>query len=128
MADINYSEPIDKISGTLSKKQTNNRIFIHRQKVFGKEFGCQIPGPRESYAYHIHQGPWSEGATQNRQLFQQALNSTTAELADPERNAYWKQLFLAQLKHPKKGQKQYVSFRGFVSASILAQLKTTQPE
>jgi hypothetical protein len=45
------------------------------------------------------------------------------ELSNPERAAYWQELFDQQFKYAKQGEKRYITLRGFVVAQLHKQLK-----
>ena len=80
----------------------------------------------QDVSYYRHEGKWSEGAQQNRALFQQAQLLAKEELNDPERIAYWQPLFEQQFKHPKDGEKHYSTLRGFVIAQLHQQIKNAE--
>lgn len=119
------SYPIDEIHGKLSShRDGGTRIPVARQKTFGRDAnGNLIQGPKELYAYRVHEGPWSPNVEAARSLFGQAQRQARAELADPERYAYWKTLFDEQINHPQPGKKRYSTILGFVSTQIQTLLR-----
>ena len=127
MSQTTFIAPVETIRGKLTGHRADDRVLVNRRKCYGKDAkGRPYYGPSETYIYHIHQGKWSEGAEQNRTLFQQVQEIVKQELSDPERIAYWQPLFEKQFKHPKHGEKHYATLRGFVIAQIHQQLKNVE--
>ena len=72
MSQTTFIAPVETIRGKLTGHRADDRVLVNRRKCFGKDAkGRPYYGPSETYIYHIHQGKWSEGAEQNRTLFQQ---------------------------------------------------------
>ena len=127
MSQTTFIAPVETIRGKLTSHRADDRVLVNRRKCFGKDAkGRPYYGPSETYIYHIHQGKWSEGAEQNRTLFQQVQEIVKQELSDPDRLAYWQPLFEQQREKPKQGEKHYGTLRGFVIAQIHQQLKNAQ--
>ena len=125
MSQTTFIAPVETIRGKLTGHRADDRVLVNRRKCFGKDAkGRPYYGPSETYIYHIHQGKWSEGAEQNRTLFQQVQEIVKQELSDPDRLAYWQPLFEGQHAKPKQGEKHYATLRGFVIAQIHQQLKS----
>ena len=124
MSQTTFIAPVETIRGKLTGHRADDRVLVNRRKCFGKDAkGRPYYGPSETYIYHIHQGKWSEGAEQNRTLFQQVQEIVKQELSNPDRLAYWQPLFEQQHAKPKQGEKHYATLRGFVIAQIHQQLK-----
>ena len=124
MSQTTFIAPVETIRGKLTGHRADNRVLVNRRKCFGKDAkGRPYYGPSETYIYHIHQGKWSDGAEQNRTLFQQVQEIVKQELSNPERVAFWQPLFEEQFRHPKQGEKHYGTLRGFVIAQIHQQMK-----
>ena len=101
MSQTTYIAPVETFTGKISSHNADGRITVSRRKCYGKDAkGRPIYGPGETYVYHRHEGKWSEGATNNRLLFQQVQTLAKQELSDPDRFAYWQPLFERQFKHP----------------------------
>jgi hypothetical protein len=127
MSQTTYIAPVETFTGKISSHNADGRITVSRRKCYGKDAkGRPIYGPGETYVYHRHEGKWSEGATNNRLLFQQVQTLAKQELSDPDRLAYWQTLFERQFKHPQPNQKRYTTLRGFVIAQLHQQLKSQQ--
>ena len=89
MSQTTYIAPVKTFTGKISSHNADGRITVSRRKCYGKDAkGRPIYGPSETYIYHRHEGKWSEGAQQNRALFQQAQLLAKEELNNPERIAY----------------------------------------
>ena len=127
MSKTTFIAPVETFTGKLTGHSADGRIIVSRRKCFGKDSkGRPFYGPSETYIYHRHEGKWSEGAIQNRNLFTQAQNIAKQELSNPDRLAHWKPLFEQQFRHPKQNEKHYTTLRGFVIAQIHQQLKENQ--
>ena len=88
MSQTTFIAPVETIRGKLTSHRADDRVLVNRRKCFGKDAkGRPYYGPSETYIYHIHQGKWSEGAEQNRTLFQQVQEIVKQELSDPDRLA-----------------------------------------
>ena len=134
MAQIKLDDPFAAIKGKISGKPSNGRLTITRQKRLGTDVnGDPILGPKETYTYNLHQGEWPEAIKRSRQIFAEAQKEARAQLSDPDRHAYWQQLFnehrqmsdraLAAANPPSK---RYSTLLGFTVAQIRKQLKNNQ--
>ena len=123
MSQTTFISPVENITGKLTSTP-DGRITVTRRKCYGKDAkGRPVYGPSETYIYHCHEGKWSEGAQQNRALFQQAQLLAKEELSDPVRVSYWQPIFEEQFLHPKQGEKHYSTLRGFVIAQLHKKLR-----
>ena len=128
MSQTTFISPVENMTGTLSSTR-DGRVTVTRRKCYGRDAKDRpIYGPSETYIYHCHEGKWSEGAQQNRALFQQAQLLAKEELSNPERMAYWQPLFEQQFQHPKDGEKHYSTLRGFIIAKMHEKLRTMSEE
>ena len=137
MAQINYIDPIESISGRLNKKK--KRIPIQRRKVFRDERGNVIGyGVNESYIVtqprDYKKNPPTDAEQANITTFQQAATRAKQELADPERRAYWTARWHAQLKKGEKDApispvthqpKIYLRLDKFVVSVLYRDIKTS---
>ena len=124
MAKIGLATPFDEMSGKLSS---------HEHIVMRTRYGRT-----EAYAYrHPYQGPISENRKPVIKAFSQAVKQCKTEMADPERLAFWQDLYARYTKLAKrntskanmqfvgtKTDKFYLTLRGFIIASISAQLRS----
>ena len=123
MSQTTFISPFENLTGKLTSTR-DGRVTVTRRKCYGRDAkGRPIYGPSETYIYHCHEGKWSEAATKNRELFQQAQLLVKQELSDPVRVAYWQPIFEHQFKHPIPGEKRYATLRGFIIAQMHAKLK-----
>ncbi len=123
MSQTTFISPVENMTGKLSSTP-DGRVTVTRRKCYGRDAkGRPIYGPSETYIYHCHEGKWSEAATKNRELFQQAQLLAKEELSNPVRVAYWQPIFEEQFLHPKQGEKHYSTLRGFIIAQMHAKLK-----
>lgn len=136
MAKLEPALPFDHFTGKLAK---NERIVMRTRY-----------GQVHSYAYrHPYTGPISENRKPIINAFKQAVAQCKIEMTDPERLAYWQKRYIqytrAAKRNParanaqfigspannasadttsaKKNDKFYVSLRGFIIASLSAQLR-----
>lgn len=124
MSQVTYMAPVEEVRGKLCENRGNDSVIVTRRKCYGKtKNGTPRLGPKEMYTYHLHKGKWSAGAEANRELFKLAQKQAIAEMKDPERLAYWQQLFEEQLDKPKKGEKQYIKLQCYIAAQLLIKLK-----
>jgi hypothetical protein len=129
MSQVTYMAPVDEVRGKLTNNRGNTSFIVTRRKCFGKtKNGTPILGPKEMYTYRKHQGKWSDGATNNRQLFKLAQQQAIAEIRDPERLAKWQTLFEEQLNHPKSNEKQYIKLQCYIAAQLLLKMKAENSE
>lgn len=124
MSQVTYMAPVNEVRGKLSLNRGNDSFIVTRRKCFGKtKNGTPILGPKEMYAYHKHQGNWSQGVTNSRQRFKLAQKQALDEMNNPERLTHWQILFQQQLDHPKPNQKQYIKLQCFITAQLLKAMK-----
>ena len=123
MAQVKLVKPVEEITGKINTpKAHDGGINVFRRKCFGTtKRGKKILGPKEVYIMHRHEGKWSAGATENRERFAELLKQAHAELKDPERKAYWQELFEEHWEHPTPGGKQYKMLSAFVVAKLKEQ-------
>ena len=127
MSQVTYMAPVEDVRGKITSNRGNNSVIVTRRKCFGKnKNGTPILGPKELYTYRKHQGKWSDGATNNRQLFKVAQQQAIAEMNDPEQLAKWQTLFEEQLEKPQPNEKQYVKLQCFITAQLLKTMKMEQ--
>lgn len=126
MARLELATPFDEMSGKLSRKEH----IVMRTRY----------GRTEAYAYrHPYTGPISENRKPIIQAFSQAVKQCKTEMSDPQRLAFWQDQYARYTKlarrNPAKANmkfigtdtdKYYLTLRGFIIASLTAQLKSTE--
>ena len=127
MAHIEPSLPFDHFSGKLSRKE---RIVMRTRN--GRTHAYAIKNP--------YTGPLAESRKRAISTFSQAVTLCKSEMLDPNRLAYWQDRYNQYLKAANKhvgranakflgttSDKFYSTLRGFIIASLSAQLKATNP-
>ena len=122
MAHIEPALPFDHISGKLSRKE---RIVMRTRN--GRTHAYAVKNP--------YTGPLAESRKRAISTFSQAVKQCKTEMSDPERLTYWQDRYLqysrAAGKHVGRANakflgttsdKFYITLRGFIIASISAQL------
>jgi len=137
MAHIEPALPFDHFSGKLSRRE---RIVMRTRN-----------GSTHAYAImHPYTGPLAESRKRAISTFSQAVKQCKIEMSDPERLAYWQDRYIEYSKaankhvaranakflgtslHPSasadshRSDKFYSTLRGFIIASLSAQLKVTE--
>ena len=123
MAKVEPSLSFDHFSGKLSRQ---DKIVLRTRN--GRTHAYAIMNP--------YTGPLAESRKQAISTFSQAVKQCKSEMSDPERLAYWQdrynQYTKAANKHLARANakfigntsvKYYSTLRGFIIASISAQLK-----
>lgn len=125
MAKVEPALPFDHFSGKLSRKE---RIVLRTRN--GRTHAYAITNP--------HTGPLAESRKRAISTFAEAVRQCKSEMSDPERLAYWQDRYLqyrkAANKHVERANakflgttsdKFYSTLRGFIIASLSAQLKAS---
>ena len=138
MAHIEPALPFDHFSGKLSRKE---RIVMRTRN-----------GRTHAYAIvHPYTGPLAESRKRAISTFSQAVTLCKSEMLDPERLAYWQDRYIqyckAANKHVPRANAKFIgthasssasantrssdefysTLRGFIIASLSAQLKAANP-
>ena len=127
MAKVEPALPFDHFSGKLSRKE---RIVMRTRN--GRTHAYAISNP--------YTGPLAESRKRAISTFSQAVTLCKSEMLDPERLAYWQDRYIQYRKAAQKhvaranakflgttSDKFYSTLRGFIIASLSAQLKATNP-
>jgi hypothetical protein len=123
MASVTPSLAFDHFSGKLSSKE---RIIMRTRN--GRTHAYAVSNP--------YTGPLAESRKRAISTFSEAVRQCKLEMQDPERLAYWQDRYLryrkAAAKHVGRANSQflgttsdkfYSTLRGFIIASLSAQLK-----
>ena len=124
MARLELANPFDEMSGKFSK---TDRIVMRTR--YGKT---------HAYAYrHPYTGPISENRKPIICAFSQAVKQCKVEMSDPQRLAYWQDLYAQYTKLAKRNtvkantkfvgtssDKYYLTLRGFIIAALSARLRS----
>lgn len=100
MAKTKYLDPIAYMTGRISNK--GRKPVISRHKIYRDENGQIIgEGPNESYVLkhprNYEKKPMKSGELKTTEAFRQAIEQFNLDKQNPERLAYWKNRFQAQL-------------------------------
>ena len=128
MAKVEPALPFDHFSGKLSR---NERIVMRTRN--GRTHAYTIQNP--------YTGPLAESRKRAISTFSEAVRLCKAEMSDSDRLAYWQDRYIQYCKAANKHvgranskflgtttDKFYSTLRGFIIASLSAQLKTKQQE
>ena len=123
MAKVEPALPFDHFSGKLSRKE---RIVLRTRN--GRTHAYAITNP--------YTGPLAESRKRAISTFSHAVTLCKSEMLDPERLAYWQNRYIQYRKAANKhvaranakflgttSDKFYSTLRGFIIASLTAQLK-----
>ena len=129
MSKVKYNIAIDTWRGTLDTRKTGQakreRLVTRYRK--GSE-------DHQVYPMKMHEGPWAEGATANRELLKTVQREAHAieraakhpELASAEyrdKAAIWQQRFAEYKATKKPGDKQYATLFTYTYAHLLREIK-----
>ena len=103
MAHVSYTDPVEHLTGRKNSKS--------------ETYYCVRLGKKIISHYPLHKDPKTISTRQRDVIasFSQAVRQAQRELADPERKAYWQQLFDEQ---KRTATKPYLILRNFVIASL----------
>ena len=126
MAHVDPALPFDHFSGKLSRKE---RIVMRTRN--GRTHAYSIANP--------YTGPLAESRKRAISTFSEAVRLCKTEMSDPDRLAYWQDRYIQYRKAASKhvarantkflgatSDKFYSTLRGFIIASLSAQLKSTE--
>jgi len=126
MASVQPALPFDHFSGKLSR---NERIVMRTRNGHMHAYAIRNP----------YTGPLAESRKRAISTFSEAVRLCKAEMADPNRLAYWQDRYIQYRKSAAKhvarantrflgvpSDKFYSTLRGFIIASLSAQLKSNQ--
>ena len=130
MSKVKYNIAIDCWRGTLDTRKTGQakreRLVSRYRKGSGEN--------HQVYPMKMHEGPWAEGATRNRELLKTVQREAHAiekaakhpEQASPEyrdKAAIWQQHFADYKATKKPGDKQYATLFTYTYAHLLREIK-----
>ena len=115
MAQVTFNKAIDEVRGALDSPkegQIKRARLICKWHYWGEKWidedGCKV---HLVYTYHFHEGPWSEGATRNREMIKAAQRMAH----DIERVCYHPEEFTVDdIEQAKIWQKKYAEYRATI--------------
>ena len=139
MAKVKFVDGINEIHGALDsvkEGQTRRARLVCKWHYWGEKWIAEDGSKLHLvYTYRFHDGPWSEGATRNREMIKAAQRMAH----DIERVCYhpdefgdedlaqariWQQKYAEYLETIPKGSKQYKHFYGWMYTEIYRKLKS----
>ena len=117
MAKVTFTEVINEVRGALDSVkdgQANRARLVCKWHYWGEKWidedGCKV---HLVYTYHFHEGPWSEGATRNREMIKAAQRMAH----DIERVCYHPEEFMEDdIEQARIWQQKYDEYRASIPA------------
>ena len=124
MAQVTFIDAIAEVCGALDsvkEGQAKRMRLIVRRHDYGEERNYDEKGHRihELYYYRMHDGPWSKGATCNREIIKAAQRAAHDIERDTELRPMWEAAHREHLAQPPSVGKKYPHFYNFVYVTIL---------
>ena len=127
MSKVEYNIIIDKNSGAVDSRRDGQ---AKRERLVSRYRN----GQAHQYPMKMHEGPWAEGATTNRELMKSAQREAHAienaaqhpEQATTEmlaKASMWQQRFDAYKSTKKRGDKQYATLYTYTYSHLYRELK-----
>ena len=131
MSKVTYNVAIDYFRGAMDSRRTGQEL---RRRTVSRYCGGDT---HQVYFMHYHEGPWSKGATANRELIKTAQREAHAierAAKHPERStpeyislaAEWQQRFEDYKSTKQPGEKQYASLYTFTYSQLYRTLKESE--
>ena len=98
------------------------RLICRRHEYTRINYDAEGRKIHELYYYHFHEGPWSEGATRNREMIKAAQKAAHAIEHDPELRPQWEAAY-ADYKASLPPEQQAYHFYNFVYVTIFRDLR-----
>ena len=123
MAQVTFVDCIISLWGAIDSvkegKENGYRVVVRRHD-YGEERNYDQHGNKihELYYYHFHEGPWSEGATRNREIIKAAQRAAHDIEHDDELRPMWEAAY-EEYKASLPPDKPAYHFYNFVYVTIL---------
>jgi len=123
MANVTFTDGIKSLWGAIDSvkdgKQNGYRLVVRRHD-YGEDRNYDADGSKihELYYHHFREGPWSEGATKNREMIKAAQQAAHAVERNPELRPQWEAAYEEYKAVLPPDQKAY-HFYNFVYVTIL---------
>ena len=130
MAKAKLIDGIDELHGAIDnvKEGRKRRMRLvcrwcdYGEKSYAKD-GSKL---HQIFYMHFHEGPWSEGATRNRELIKAAQRTAHDIERDPELREEWVARYAAYRATIPEGSMDYYHFFNFVYVSIYRAMRKEQ--
>ena len=103
----------------------SRRRLVVRRHDYGENKNYDQDGSKihELYYYHMHEGPWSEGATRNREIIKAAQRAAHAVERDADLRPLWEAAYAEYRATIPAGTKKYYHFYNFVYVTIYRDMR-----
>lgn len=143
MAKATFVDGIDIVRGALDsvkEGQAKRARLVCKWHYWGEKWidpdGSKI---HLLYTYHFHEGPWSEGATRNREIIKAAqrmahdiervcIHPEEFGEEDIEQARIWQQKYAEYMKTIPKGSTQHYKFFGWMYTEIYRGMRRLEGE
>lgn len=143
MAKATFVDGIDIVRGALDsvkEGQAKRARLVCKWHYWGEKWidpdGSKI---HLLYTYHFHEGPWSEGATRNREMIKAAqrmahdiervcIHPEEFGEEDIEQARIWQQKYAEYMKTIPKGSTQHYKFFGWMYTQIYRGMRRLEGE
>ena len=126
MARVTFKKNFQPVFGAWdsakSAQRKRARLICRRHEYTRINYDAEGRKIHELYYYHFHEGPWSEGATRNREIIKAAQKAAHAIEHDAELRPAWEAAYAEYKASLPEGQPAY-HFYNFVYVTIYRDLR-----
>jgi len=131
MAQVTFIDEIESLWGAIDSvrqgKKNGYRVVVRRHEYDeDKNYDQEGHKIHELYYYHFHEGPWSEGATRNREIIKAAQKAAHAIERDAELRPIWEEAYADYRASLPAGTTKHYHFYNFVYVTILRDMYAEQ--
>jgi len=131
MAQVTFIDEIESLWGAIDSvrqgKKNGYRVVVRRHEYDeDKNYDQEGRKIHELYYYHFHEGPWSEGATRNREIIKAAQKAAHAIERDAELRPIWEEAYADYRASLPADTTKYYHFYNFVYVTILRDMYAEQ--
>ena len=131
MAQVTFIDEIESLWGAIDSvkqgKKNGYRVVVRRHEYDeDKNYDQEGRKIHELYYYHFHEGPWSEGATRNREIIKAAQKAAHAIERDAALRPIWEEAYADYRASLPAGTTKYYHFYNFVYVTILRDMYAEQ--
>lgn len=131
MAQVTFIDEIESLWGAIDSvkqgKKNGYRVVVRRHEYDeDKNYDHEGHKIHELYYYHFHEGPWSEGATRNREIIKAAQKAAHTIERDAELRPMWEAAYADYIQSLPSGTTKYYHFYNFVYVTILRDMYAEQ--
>ena len=131
MAQVTFIDEIESLWGAIDSvrqgKKNGYRVVVRRHEYDeDKNYDQEGRKIHELYYYHFHEGPWSEGATRNREIIKAAQKAAHAIERDAALRPIWEEAYANYRASLPAGTTKHYHFYNFVYVTILRDMYAEQ--